>query len=477
MRYGKRYAINRNSKIVIYGAATTGAIIYSAFIQNGFDVIAFVDKRADEIESYHDRPVLNLEQAGKLFDKNIDIIAVIGIKNVFEHEKIAKKILNLGCDKIIFRPYDEVDGKGKEKDKILNEVYSNILSGEIPKEGYVIDAFGEYDLQDKAVIEDNDNYVIANIPIYYIYTDLYENVDILWGDILCLGLIPHIGLFNFFQGIENEDYHEYMKFCREAALRSGGIKITKAWEESVYRNRLDVFIHMQYEWEHDRNFFVRNAVEADYNEKGYFNIKSGKHRVVFMLVKGKRYIPLRMKKDDYGKWSNVLKAKKIKCLLDKMDRESLPVILGNPFFYDYPCSTSSFYEQVLIRLISMIYQVRYYGRGKFDFNKDSILLYNTPLSIYADVLRMIGFHVDIVEENEENKIIYEAIAEQGINEEADNNKKYFFAVVEGEKKLCEIKASAENIVNISGCRDGAGEALVSGFGENGFLYAVLMKER
>ena len=161
------------------------------------------------------------------------------------------------------------------------------MAGKIPEEAYAIEAFEEHVLQDKALIESDSDSVVADIPVYYIFTDLYKDIDILWGDIPCLGLIP--------------------QFCREAALRSGGIKITKAWEESVYRNRLDVFNHMQYEWEHDRGFFVKNAVWADYNEKGYFNIKSGKHRVVFMLVKGKRYIPLRIKKSDYEKWSNISK--------------------------------------------------------------------------------------------------------------------------------------------------------------------------
>lgn len=257
MRYGERYVINKSDKVVIYGAATTGAIIHSVFMKEGFEVIAFVDKRADEIDSYYGLPVLNLEQTEELLKENEEIIVIIGIKNVFEHEAIARRMWGLGCDRIIFRPYDEVKGEGKEKDKILNEVYSAIMAGKIPEEAYAIEAFEEHVLQDKALIESDSDSVVADIPVYYIFTDLYKDIDILWGDIPCLGLIPHIGLFNLFQGIENEDYHEYIKFCREAALRSGGIKITKAWEESVYRNRLDVFNHMQYEWEHDRGFLLR----------------------------------------------------------------------------------------------------------------------------------------------------------------------------------------------------------------------------
>ena len=33
MRYGERYVINKSDKVVIYGAATTGAIIHSVFMK------------------------------------------------------------------------------------------------------------------------------------------------------------------------------------------------------------------------------------------------------------------------------------------------------------------------------------------------------------------------------------------------------------------------------------------------------------
>lgn len=475
MKYGKKYAINKTSKVIIYGAATTGAIVYSTFIRYGIEVIAFIDKRADEIESYYNLPVIDLNQTEKLIQENRDIIIVIGIKNVFEHEKIAKKICGLGCNKIIFRPYKEIKGEGSEKDKEINTIYSSILSGELPQEVYEVADFEEQSFSDKAIIETDDNYVVANIPIYYVFTDRYKDRNILWGDIPCLGLVPHIGLFNFFSGTENEDYHEYIKFCREAALRSGGIKISKAWEESVYKNRLDVFNHMQYEWEHDKGFFIKNAVEAAYNEGGYFNIKSGKHRVVFLLVMGKRYIPLKIRKYDYAKWCNTKKTEEIRSLLKSLNKESLPAVIGNPYFYDYPCSTSSFYEQVLMRLISVIYQTQYYERKKFDFSKENILLYNTPMALYADVLHMIGFEVDILEDDAKNKAIYKAVSGQGVKEKLEENKEYFLVVVDGKKKLDDKDVNIKNKVYITSSKDENGRLLASGLGEKEFLYAFLTR--
>ena len=476
MKYGKKYAISKTSKVIIYGAATTGAIVYSTFIRYGIEVIAFIDKRASEIESYYNLPVIDLNQTEKLIQENREIIIVIGIKNVFEHEKIAKKICGLGCNKIIFRPYKEIKGEGSEKDKEINTIYSSILSGELPQEVYEVEDFEEQNFSDKAVIETDDNYVVANIPIYYVFTDCYKDRNILWGDIPCLGLVPHIGLFKFFLGTENEDYHEYIKFCREAALRSGGIKTSKAWEESVYKNRLDVFNHMQYELEHDNGFFIKNAVEADYNERGYFNIKSGKHRVVFLLVMGKRHIPLKIKKADYDKWCNIKKATEIRFLLKDLNKETLPSIIGNPYFYDYPCSTSSFYEHVLMRLISVIYQTQYYEQRKFDFSMKNVLLYNTPMALYADVLYMIGFEVDIIEDDVKNRAIYKAVSGQNVKDELEENKEYFLVVVEGQKKLGNKNMNTKNKVYITSSKNEDGRLLTTGLGEKEFLYAFLTRE-
>ena len=92
--------------------------------------------------------------------------------------------------------------------------------------------------------------------------------------------------------------------------------------------------------------------------------------------------------------------------------------------------------------------------------------------MYAHVFRMIGFEVEIVEESDEDKVIYEAVAEQGIKGEIGTDEKYFLAVIEGEEI---VNVGAENVLIISNHNDRTGKALVGGFGESGFLYAVFVK--
>ena len=291
---GKR-ELKKEDNIFLYGAATTGAVVYHQLINSGFKVSGFIDMRADEIDSYYNLPVFNLKQLDSEIKEKDNYIIIIAVKNVFEHEKIARKLWSIGYKKLLFRPYKELNSE--KQGQGLSYSYDKVLSGIFPVEIYNIEKFEKKEFADRAVIYEKEDYVVANIPVFYVYTDNYTNKKIIWGDIPCAGLLPHIGLFRFFSGKDNRHYKEYMKFCREAAERSGGIITSAEWEKSVYNNRLDVFNHMEYMWEFNPDFFVKNAVWAQYNEKGYFNIQSGKHRIVYMIVKEKSYIPLKIKKN------------------------------------------------------------------------------------------------------------------------------------------------------------------------------------
>lgn len=482
MKYGEKYRIDKNSQVILYGAATTGAILYQCFTKHGYRVAAFIDKRADEVDSYYGLPVFSVQEAEKYFAKTPEAVAVVAVKNVFEHEKIAKELWQAGCDKIVFRPYAVVNGGGEPKDCMLNQAYDAILKGAFPCELYCIEGFDRAELKDQAVIREEENGdVIANIPVYDVWTDDYEDKDIIWGDIPCMGLVPHIGLFRLFKGEENEDYEEYIKYCRQAAERSGGIVTSQKWETSVYKNRLDVFNHMQSAWEHNRDFFVQNAVKAVYNEKGYFNIKSGKHRIVFLIVMGKQYVPLRICKSDYLKWRDEKRAARIYELLDVYHKTELPCILDSPYFYEYPCCTSDFYGRLLCRLTAILYSDAYHNENGFHFEGKSVLLYNTQLAFYAHVFRRIGFHVVIVEDKIEQRELIDVVTGEE-NEFAPDDIKlkepYFLIVTEDEEEMSLKECVAESgyILSVTNRKSQTEKAVLSGCSEQSFLYAYLRKD-
>lgn len=483
MKYGEKYQIDQNSQVILYGAATTGAIIYQCFTEHGYRVAAFIDKRADEVDSYYGLPVFSMQEAKEFFAGTPDAVAVVAVKNVFEHEKIAKELWLAGCDRIIFRPYAVVNGEGESQDRMLNQAYDAILQGEFQCELHRIDGFDRAALKDQALIcEDENGDVVANIPVCDVWTDDYEDKSIIWGDIPCLGLVPHIGLFRFFKGEENEEYEEYIKFCRRAAEESGGIITSQKWENSVYKNRLDVFNHMQSAWEHNREFFVKNAVKAVYNEKGYFNIRSGKHRMVFLIVMGSQYVPLRISKSDYNKWSDEKRAARIYELLDIYHKAELPCIPDSPFFYDYPCSTSDFYGRLLNRLIGILYADEYHEKNAFCFMGEKILLYHTPLAFFAHVLKRIGFQVTICEEEEKMRELIDAVTgeeNEFVSGSGELERAYFLIAAEhGEERfLKDAQIKSRYILSVTNEKNRAEKAVLSGFSEQGFIYAFLRRDQ
>ena len=411
MIYADMYTIQKEDPILLYGAATTGAILYGNLTDAGYRVAAFIDQRAHEIDSYYGLPVWDPAAAGRYAEQYAAVV-IIAIKNVFEHERIAESLWNLGFEKIIFRPYRSVCGEETETERMLNTAYDRIIS----REGIVnipacpaVTGRERQTLKDHAVILDQGDYVTANIFAPYVFTDYHENEEVLWGDIPCLGLLPHLGLFDLFNGNWNPDYAEYMKYCRQAAEESGGIVTSKAWEASVYRNRMDVFNHMEYSWEHDRNFFVRNAVEGCYNPKGYFNIRSGKHRITYLLAKGSRYLPLRIKKADYAVWRRREQASRVAELLWKTRWEILPAALVNPYLYDQAGGTPAFYEKILFSLLTGIFKDALHSGNALCFRGKTILFSKTSMALYADIFQILGFEIFVHERNSFREQLNEAV--------------------------------------------------------------------
>ena len=82
MIYGESYVIRKADSILLYGAATTGAILYANLTKRGFRVKGFIDQRADEIGSYYGLPVWDV--AAGCCKGVCDSVVIVAIKNVFE---------------------------------------------------------------------------------------------------------------------------------------------------------------------------------------------------------------------------------------------------------------------------------------------------------------------------------------------------------------------------------------------------------
>lgn len=395
-------------KFIIYGAATTGAVFYRNLIKQGEKVEYFVDKRFDEIDSYLEIPVVGMDFINNIATKN-EYVIIIAIKNVFEHEDIASKFIEVGYYNILFKSNKLVKGNPNEREQTIGMLYDRLFLGErvnildIPQSKSI----HYFPFEDKEVKEIDEEYIQSKIPAAFVFSDKYENQSIIWNSVCMEGLVSHLDFFKCISGHLDAEYDDYFTFCYQAAERSGGIVTSERWKASVLENRIDVYQNMELELQLHPDFFDNNAPLATLSEKGIFNIHSGKHRIVFQIVNGKFFIPLKMSKEEYGKWVNEEVAKQLYDCLCKNRIRKLQVPIMNPYFYEYPCDNMMFYYNLQKEIVNFIYRYYYNKKKSFCFEKDIVYNYGKQGLMINPVLMKMGLQVytkDTVEK-EYNEIV------------------------------------------------------------------------
>lgn len=353
----------KEKSLVIYGAAAIGLIVYDICQESGLSVAAFIDQRGDEIQEIHEVKVYSMDSTQiEEIDKECPVF--VAVKNVFEHDNIVRKLIEKGFTNIIYRPSIVIKGKGNEDEKVLNEIYDKFMEKEvnyndIPKTFKV----HQYEYRDYATVKNLGEERIVYIPMEYLFTDKKAAPKWGWVDIPVMALIPHIAFFKWMDGQEGFSYDMYLKFCINSTKIKGQIKVTERWKENVIRNRANVYANMNESLERDFDFFIRNAPRATWNEGGYFNLVSGKHRAAFWIAKGRRYIPLKISNSDFQKWIHEVEVNRIIAFFRENDVIKIKAPVEHAYFYDMPCENKDFYFQLLKNLIYMMALDQYEQRG------------------------------------------------------------------------------------------------------------------
>ncbi len=335
-----------DKRIVIYGASSIGGIAFRAFSEMGYSIQCFVDKRGDSIKRFKEREVLSIERIDKI---NRELPVFVAVKNVFEHSKIANELSSRGFHSLIFRPQLVIQGGGSIEEKRLNEVYDKLINREnwidnIPQTFYS----NVCSYSDNVILDNGDaDKVTVLIPLEWIFTDSQGEVYSKWSDIPALCLVPHISFFRWLDHQSNRSYEMYIDYCKDAAGYFGDIETSDGWVSNVLKNRSDVYVSMNRSLEVDPLFFVRNAVDASWNKRGYFNIRSGKHRIAFYISKGRRFIPIKVTRDDYCEFSESLDVFELSSYIKKNHISTVNGPIEYPGLYRFPCLNDLFWFRVL----------------------------------------------------------------------------------------------------------------------------------
>ena len=365
------FEINRKTPIIIYGAAGAGLKGYHSLkILNYYNVVGFMDKRANEIKYQYGLPVWNIDSI--LPYNKEELLVVVCVKNVFEHKKIANQLIENHYNNIIFKPIQILKQETEVNYDAIDKNYNRIFNDANPNMKYdlepipLLENIEIYNYYDRAIISRNSDIVIANMPLSDIFVKMGNQEGFLQNEhCLCniLALVPHIGLFKFFDG-KDGDIDGYLRFCISSIQNSkkmygnggGTITVTDAWINNIIRNRRIVFDNMSVDVEIDSTFFINHAPSCCL-DKQYIVMNSAKHRAAFFIVKGKKYMPIAIPSDDYEKLLNLPILQELIEFLKTNRIQELNAPIQHPYMYKYPCVMANYYDLFVNKVVFQIARI------------------------------------------------------------------------------------------------------------------------
>ncbi len=368
-----KYKIEKTDRFILYGAAALGKVCLDILHGAGYSVIGFMDKRCDEINEAHGLPVWSMKNA----EKAQDIIILISIKNVFEHQGIADNLFQQGYKKIIFLPQKCIKGEETNLQSIY-DTYNYILSYKgksseslnLQKELPLLQQKPQLQLNNTGIIDRKDDYVVVNMPIVNLFTaQRRENFVYPWAEQSIISLIPHTALYNYlWGGVKLNKTQYYIDFCSYGAVGSG-VEMTEGWKKNLISNRLVVLDEMKKSLETDYDFFNRNAPKAVWNqEKRYFNLNEGRHRAALFVYEKRYTMPVAIKAEEYEEFYNSAGVLRAQQYFNSLEAGvSLPVPISHPAFADLKCNRLQYYPFVMKTIMEFLSEFLLCKNGVVNF--------------------------------------------------------------------------------------------------------------
>lgn len=287
-------------KIAIYGAGEVGKKVYHSLLSSGASPQAFFDRKARKGDKLLGIPMLSVNDYLSL--DYSDTIVIIALSDGLAHKEVADKLYARGFRKIVFLPvaYDMPTTLKRELTILYNEYLEGRVTGVVHDYAY----YAESSFLDagQAVASAGIDKVVAWVPLELVFTESLEH----WPGDKNLLKSPYayydrniatnywlVNLIDYLQG-ETDSCDTYLSMYE----RNGGGK--PSIDER--KRQFDLFEH---EYSFGMDFFVQSAPDAMWNERGYFNIVGGNHRIMYLYAKGCRYFPLRISRQDFIRWQGM----------------------------------------------------------------------------------------------------------------------------------------------------------------------------
>ena len=382
----------KETPVVLYGAAHVGTQVYK-HLSGAANIIAFADKRADEIKMFMELPVYAPGSDQFTDEIKISSIVVVCVKNVFDHENITQELIGSGFSHVVFCPTSGsnfVYREDKERNALM-ELYSALTEGEfmLPRKVPAAQGLFVRGFSDNALIRREEGVVTAYVPAVFCYTRF--NKGELLRDIPIMTLFPYFELFDSFDGNPEKGDWSYLEFAKLLAKETGCFETTDRWAKNVIDSRRMVYERIRAASELVSDFFVVNAITADWNPLGgYFNLNGGKHRAVYLIHKKNMYIPLKLTEPDYECFLNLAALAELTAYLRNEHVTELPYPVWHPYLANMPYSPKSNFYNLLCAFTRWLSKNLYLDRRKTGYSGITVLDCTDALLPLSRCLRKLG---------------------------------------------------------------------------------------
>lgn len=330
--------ITKNTTILLYGYNVNSEQAYNQLLGNGYKSVYLLDRNAAHIRTEQN---IDIYTADEIIEK-VDVdntVSIICLRDFRKHKMVAEFLYETGFRYIVFLPNDM--NMDVEIDAMLRRVYSCYYIADL--ENCVVleyqDCFMDRYDDANTIILERENEVWVRCPRELVYWITRERVtqdeqkagcSNRWEDVD----IPIMEQASFVQLMKflNHDKGLVELYTKEK-LKRFEKREEKKDESSLIEERRNLFNVYCQHFSRGMSFFEASPGAAEWNNKGYFNLKDGHHRSTFLAYKGCRYIPIRISKEDYRKWKNESKLESLKKLL--IDKEVLSYPIEHPCFVNW----------------------------------------------------------------------------------------------------------------------------------------------
>ena len=362
-----------DKKVLIYGAGSVGKVVSDMFNKNGITIDAYIDQRADTIKKNNNKLVFSAGELENRIRKKDDYVIIITIRNVFEHSCLAKQFYFMGFKNIIYKPNTILRGSKNPIQESINNAYEQITGKfEIPKDKVACYELEKYEICDFGLYKRFEEDVLVRMPAELLFSNTNYNASI-WS---CQNFYSNyiaVDLYEAFDNIHNGELEEKINYYIERFALPGaktmGVNTDGIWRELLIDSRLKVYYEMEYNLWMDYDFFIQNCVKVKSRKtKGFELITSGKNRVSFLIAKGYRYIPVKIKKSDYENYLNVEEAENIVNYIEQTNLEIFAPI-PHPYFYKTTAISPDYAVECVRPIARFLAEQIYLENNDYCFNK------------------------------------------------------------------------------------------------------------